>query len=198
MKQLMKLGSLVAVASAFVTTTVFAQTNTFSFDENGNGTFNGLVVPGGLVAADPSGGVAGPVLIYTLPAVVPQLTIGDVVLLETINPTNISDVIRFWEFNQVIFYSDRETGSSGDSDPADMSGLPSFLLANQAVMPEVGVEGNNGANYHALPGQPGWDGSPLGTQFKLISDVPEPGSIALSTLGGGLLLLVRWRRQARR
>src|SRR5262249_41845574 len=151
MKHLMKLASLFALSA----TTVFAQTNTFSFDENGHGFFNGIAVPGALSPVDPSGGIAGPVLIYTLPAVAPQLTIGDAVLLENVANTNNSDVIRFWEFHQVIFYSDFEAGS-GDGDLAD-TGLPAQLLANRVLMPEIGVEGNNGANYTALPGQPGWD-----------------------------------------
>jgi len=197
MKHLMKLHGIVGIASALVTTTVLAQ-NVISIDENGNGFFNGAAIPGVLSPVDPSGGTAGPVLIYTLPAAGGALTIGDAVLLEPpVGQTNISDVVRFWEQNQIIFYSDRET-TAPDNDPADRAGLPSSLLANNVVMAETGVEGNNGASYLALPGQPGWDGNPLGTQYRIISDVPEPGSALLSILGGGLFLLLRCRRQAGR
>ena len=193
MKHLMKLGTLLAIASTLAATAL-AQT-TFSFDENGNGFFSGVAVPGVLSPVDPSGGVAGPVLIYTLPAVVPPVTIGDAILLENAANTNISDVIRFWDQNRVIFYSDPEAGS-GDADLADISGLPAQLLSNRVLIAETGVEGNNGANYTPLPGQPG--GSTVAMNYQIISDVPEPGSVLLSTLGGGLFLLLRHRRQARR
>src|SRR2546428_12610828 len=103
MKQLIKSSRILTVVAAFAATTAFAQTNTISIDETGKGFYNGVAIPGVLLAADPSGGVAGPVLVYTVPGA--PLTIGDVVLLETAagGNTNGSDVIRFWEFNQVIF-----------------------------------------------------------------------------------------------
>jgi hypothetical protein len=128
------------------------------------------------------------------------LTIGDVLLAESISPgvTNVSDIVRFWTNNMVIFYSDQETAGSGDNDLADASGLPQQYLGNPLLVFETGTEGNNGAPYHANPGQPGWDGNPAGTQYQFISDVPEPGSGLLTIVGGGLLLLLRRRRQARR
>ena len=197
MKQLIKSCRILTVVSALAATTALAQINTFSFDENGNGFFNGVVLPGALLPIDPSGGVAGPVLVYTLPAVLPTLTIGDLLLSESVaGNTNLSDVVRFWEQHQVIFYSDREAGNP-NPDLAD-SGLPAILLSNQAFVLETGNEGANGASYLALPGMPGWDGGPNGTQFRIISDIPEPGSVLLTSLGGGLLLFLRWRRQARR
>jgi len=198
MKHMIKFWSLLGIASAFVTTTAFPQMNVISIDENGNGFFNGAAIPGGLIAADPSGGVAGPVLLYNIPGA--PLTIGDVLLNETAaGTTNLSDVVRIWTNNQVIFYSDRETGAGGDADLADISGLPAQLLANRVTIFETGVEGNNGAVYTPLIGQPGSDNNPLGQgpQYQIISDVPEPGSALLASLGGGLLLLLRWRRQRR-
>src|SRR6266436_2042353 len=155
MKQLIKSCRILTVVSALAATTALAQINTFSFDENGNGFFNGVVLPGALLPIDPSGGVAGPVLVYTLPAVLPTLTIGDLLLSESVaGNTNLSDVVRFWEQHQVIFYSDREAGNP-NPDLAD-SGLPAILLSNQAFVLETGNEGANGASYLALPGMPGW------------------------------------------
>jgi len=198
MKHLIKSISIFVGVSAFAASSVFAQINTIKIDENGNGFFNGAPMPGALTAVDPSGGVAGPVLIYTLPAVGQQITIGDVVLTENVGGnTNVSDVIRFWEFGQIIFYSDRSTNEPPDGDMADISGLPGQALANRVVLPEIGPEGNNGASYLATPGLPGWDGNPGGTQYQFISDIPEPGSILLSTLSGGLLFFFRRRRSKR-
>jgi hypothetical protein len=188
MKPFIKSWKILAIASTFAATTALAQTNTISIDETGKGFYNGLAIPGVLLAADPSGGVVGPVLVYTLPGA--PLTIGDVVLLETAagGNTNGSDVIRFWEFNQVIFYSDREPGDP-NPDLADISGLPAQLLANRVTLTESGVEGNNGASYFASPGLPGASAPPGFNQYQFISDIPEPGSVLLSSLGGGLLLL---------
>jgi len=196
MKQLIKSCRILTVVSALAATTALAQINTFACDENGHGTFNGVALVGGLVAVDPSGGVTGSVLIYTLPAAAPTLTIGDVLLSATVaGNTNLSDVVRFWENHQVIFYSDREAGAA-DPALAD-SGLPALLLSNQAQLLETGQEGNNGASYLALLGQPGWDGGPNGTQYRIISDVPEPGTLLLASLGGGMLLVLKWRRQTK-
>ena len=197
MKHLIKSISIFVGVSAFAASSVFAQINTIKIDENGNGFFNGAPMPGALTAVDPSGGVAGPVLIYTLPAVGQQITIGDVVLTENVGGnTNVSDVIRFWEFGQIIFYSDRSTNEPPDGDLADISGLPAQLLSNRVLLQETGVEGNNGASYLATPGLPGWDGNPAGTQYQFISDVPEPGTALLT--GAGLLLLLQARRRVRR
>lgn len=181
------------MAFALTTTSALAL-NTITLDENGNGTYNGVAIIGALVAADPSGGVAGPVLLYNIPG--PALQVGDVLIRETTNSTPLSDVVRFWTNNQVIFYSDREAGG-GDNDLADISGLPTqFLTPNQTLF-EAGTEGNNGNFY--LPSSavaPGWDGNPAGTQYHFISDVPEPCASLLIGLSSGLFLLWRERRQS--
>ena len=192
MKKVAKVLTVLCFVSALAATNVLAQVHTITLDENGKGFYDGVAIAGGLVAADPSGGVAGSVLLYTIPG--PALTIGDVLLSETTAGGPASDVVRFWEFNQVIFYSERDTAGSGDSDLADTSGLPAQFLSNNVLLFESGPEGQNGATYLAGPGNPGWDQNPNGTQYQFISDVPEPGSLLLASLGGGLLLVLRARR----
>src|SRR5215475_10054339 len=116
MKHLIKLRTILSLAFVFAlaSTTAHAQ-NSFSFDENGNGFFNGAAFPGGLMPFDPSGGVVGAVLVYNVPAAAGVLTMGDVLLAESIAPgiTNVSDIVRFWTNNLVIFYSERETTGAG-------------------------------------------------------------------------------------
>src|ERR1039457_273438 len=187
MKKLTKAAIVFGFTLAVASSTSFAQF-TFTIDEFGVGSFNGAVVPS-TIGPDPSGGVVGPVLIYTLPfAVVP----GDVILSEPgLPPTPDSDIIRFWNptgINQteVIFYSDFSTTDPADA-PADV-GLPTQFF-NPIRITEVGPEGNNGAIYNALPGMPGSTSAPV--QYNIISDVPEPGTGALLLSGVGLLFATR-------
>src|SRR5438552_4610855 len=89
-----------------VATTVRAQPTIIILTENGIGSSwfpPGAPGPAPLpftVGPDPSAGVAGPVLIYTVPG--PPLVLGDLLLFENANTR--SDVVRFWTGNQVIFY----------------------------------------------------------------------------------------------
>jgi hypothetical protein len=178
------ISGLTLVASA---TTLFGQA-LFTFDENGNGNFNGTPLPF-TVGLDPSGGVTtSPVLIYSLPfSVVP----GDVGLVEPNDPTQrASDIIRFFDpagGNQsvLIFYSDVST-----ADPADAladSGLP--FAPNAILINEIGPEGNNGAFWAPAPGLPGSNSA--GANYNFISDVPEPGTVALLLSGLGVLFAIR-------
>lgn len=168
----------------------------FTFDENGNGNLDGQPVRGQL-APDPSGGLAANVLIYQLPFLVMP---GDVGLLEPgESSSNPSDLVRFFSpaganFSVVIFYSD-----ISPTDPPDAladTGLP--VSPNAILIPEVGAEGNNGAVWMPLAGQPGADVTGAAITYNIISDVPEPGTMLLAGLSGGLLLLLKVRRQARR
>jgi len=166
-----------------------------TFDEFGHGTWApGAPPPGpavlvGALGPDPSGplGVILPVLIYTIPG--PSLVQGDILIYEGTNI--LSDVVRIWQGNKVIFYSDRE--QAGDTDPAD-SGLPLGLQANNLSVFETGVEGNNSATYTAFASMPGWDGNPAGTTYQIISDVPEPAVFPLAGIGCGLAFALRQRR----
>jgi hypothetical protein len=173
---------------AITATPLFGQI-IYTFDEFGNSTGPGI--SSGVLQPDPSGGVAGNVLIYTLPfAVIP----GDVVLSEPgLPPTPDSDVVRFWNptgVNQteIIFYSDFSAADPADA-PADV-GLPTVFY-NPIRIAEVGAEGNNGAIWSPPTGAPGSASAPI--QYNIISDgvIPEPGSLALLTAGMGILLGMR-------
>jgi hypothetical protein len=194
MKRLTKTLFAIGFSSAITANRLFAQI--FTFDENGNYTMNGGPVPVPVpvqVAPDPSGGIAANVLIYQLPFVV---TPGDVALLENGQTSQTpSDIVRFFSpaganFSDIIFYSDVEPGEP-NTDLAD-SGLP--VSPNAFPIPEVGPEGNNGATWNPLPGQPGSAPTGVNIQYNIISDVPEPSALVLATLSGGLLLVMLKRR----
>lgn len=189
MKKLTKVAIVFGFTLAVASSTSFAQL-TFTIDEFG-GPLTSLP---STIGPDPSGGVVGPVLIYTLPF---GVTPGDVILSEPGQvPPLTSDVIRFWNpagINQseIIFYSDFSATDPADA-PADV-GLPTQLF-NPITITEVGPEGNNGAIYNALPGMPGSTSAPI--QYNIISDVPEPGTGALLLSGVGLLFgIMRFRRK---
>ena len=197
MKNVLKVLTLSGFALAVASTTALGQ---FTVDEFGHG------LPS-TIAVDPSGGIAGNVLIYFMPSVVVP---GDVVLIEPNQPTGTySDIIRF--FNPVggnqslmIFYSDFGPNDPPDA-PAD-TGLPLQLSGNVVFVNEVGGEGNNAANYIAvsqppggLPGTPGWNGNANGTLYTFVSDspVPEPSSAILLLSGLGVLIgISRARKKA--
>ena len=196
--------TLLALACAYAITapSLFAQL-IYTFDEFGNssGPSSAPPISPGVLQPDPSGGLPGPVLVYTVPL---PLVTGDVVLTEPGNPSTggqNSDVVRFWNptginLTQIIFYSDFSATDPADS-PAD-TGLPPQLL-NPVIIPEIGPEGNNGAVYTPPPGGPGSFPGAL-IQYNIVSDsaVPEPGTFALAGLGGGLLLLALKRRHPAR
>ncbi|MGD0745003.1 MAG: PEP-CTERM sorting domain-containing protein [Verrucomicrobiota bacterium] len=192
MKRLTKTLLALGCAYAITATSLFAQAiPIFTFDEFGNGTYNGTPLPSAL-SPDPSGGITtSPVLVYSLPFAAVN---GDVLLTEGASPTNgLSDIVRFWTVaganlqTYAIFYSDVSRTDPADS-PADV-GLPTQFI-NPVVIPEIGPEGTNGATYFAGPGMPGSDATGVQPQiqYNIISDVPEPGTVAL--LMGGLGILV--------
>ena len=188
MKKLTKVAIVFGFTLAVASSTSFAQ-SAFTIDEFGVGSFGGANIPF-TIGSDPSGGVAGPVLIYTLPF---GVTPGDVILSEPgLPPTPDSDVIRFWNptgINQseIIFYSDFSAADPANA-PAD-AGLPTQLF-NPIRIQEVGPENNNGATYNAISGLPGsTSAGPI--QYVIISDVPEPGTGALLLSGVGLLFGIR-------
>ena len=195
--------TLLAIGCALVlsATGLSAQnTPTFTFDEFGHITTPaGLFVPPGVLQADPSGGLSQPVLVYTLPF---GVITGDVLFTNSAEPSTqsvISDLVRFWDptgvnTSQMIVYSDFSASDPADA-PAD-TGLPASFLGNFYITPEIGPEGNNGGTWTPTAGEAGYAGTPF--TYDLISDgvVPEPGTMALSGLGGVLLLLQLKRRQS--
>ena len=184
-----------AFVGLFLCHTADAQTvvgiGNVTVDENGNGI--GTLGPG-FLAPDPGPGGLSSVLTYDLPfAVTPGdvlLTDGDLVL----------DVIRFnvlfgativAAFDgspfTLVFYSDNLGGADA---LADTPTPPGSLYANQVRIPEIGPEGNNGAFYTPLPGQPGYaelDGGATGAEvtYHFVSDgrIPEPATLTLLGLG---------------
>ena len=175
---------LIAI-SAVVLMGLPASGGTISIDENGNGI--GTVGPG-FLGNDPGPGGLNGVLIYQLPFAGVQ---GDVGLLDNGIPL---DYVRFNGNGTVIFYSDNVDGFDAIGDtPAP----PGQLYQNLVRLEELGPEGNNGAIYTPLPGQPGYDPNALPT-YNLISDgsaVPEPSSVIQLALGLGALGLAGFNRK---
>ncbi len=197
MKPSIKILFTLACAYAITTASSFAQI--YTFDEFGNS--SGPGISPGVLQPDPSGGLPGLVLVYNL--AFPVVT-GDVALMEPGQPAPgpYSDVVRFWDptgapQSQIIFYSDVSAADPADS-PAD-TGLPVQLIiapTNPIYINEIGPEGNNGAIY-TPGGAQGTIPGTVGLQYNIISDVPEPDTLALAIVGAGLLLFaLKRRRQA--
>ena len=138
MKNTLRIAVLV---SLFVPLAARAQVHWFvTLDENGNGiAFNSVGITNtlnGVLLADPSGALAGNVLVYTLPFNFPARSVGDDLLLEPPNYVGVSDVIRFWGNNaggnQVIFYSDLDADLGEPPYPLADTGLPGSYLTNTA------------------------------------------------------------------
>ncbi|HKW30522.1 MAG TPA: PEP-CTERM sorting domain-containing protein [Verrucomicrobiae bacterium] len=194
MKASIKTLLVIACAYTIASTPSFAQV--YTFDEFGNS--SGPGISPGVLQPDPSGGLPGLVLVYNL--AFPVVT-GDVALMEPGQPAPgpYSDVVRFWDptgapQSQIIFYSDVSATDPADA-PAD-TGLPVQLIiapTNPVFINEIGPEGNNGAIY-TPGGAQGTIPGTVGLQYNIISDVPEPGTVALAILAGGTVLLAMKRR----
>jgi hypothetical protein len=203
MKQLIKAAATFGFLWAVATNTGLGQQTNIFVDEFGNGSFSAVpntsVPLGFTVGPDPTGGVTGNVLIYSLPLLISP---GDIGLVEPGSPTGSgpSDLLRFFTpsgsgTSELIFYSDISPGDPSDSF-AD-SGLPSS--PNAVLVDESGPEGNNGAVFAAVNNAPG--GGPFGSEviYHVVSDAPEPGTAALLLAGAGVGLGVhRFRRRASR
>ncbi|MGD0744887.1 MAG: PEP-CTERM sorting domain-containing protein [Verrucomicrobiota bacterium] len=195
------------IASFLVPLAASAQVQWFvTLDEYGNGTaVNGTSttpLPGALLP-DPSGGLVGVnVLVYTLPFNFPAGSVGDYLMLEPTTYSSVSDVVRFWApqgqgGNQVIFYSDLDTGEDQLPVPWADTGLPASYLSLHVTLFEGGSEGGYQAVMHtAASGEPGYIGAGLGN-YTFISDVPEPGTLALAGSCFAGLVLMAYRRRGK-
>jgi hypothetical protein len=162
-----------------------------SFDENGNGTFNGqpLIYSIG-DSGVPNQTVPLPTLYYILPG--PGGVVeGDVQITESTTYAALSDVLRFVDdpttnTSRVYVYSDMDDPVKSLADV----GIPQPWI-NVVIVPEIDFgNGSNGVIYVPSPGQPG---GPLAIEangpvaYQFTSDVPEPVTLALLGLGGLLL-----------
>jgi hypothetical protein len=159
-------------------------------DEAGNGSYlppaGGAIItlPATNTIVDPGPGALPGALSYTLPFNVDFS--GDLLLTEPGTTGVVSDVVRFIG-NHIFFYPDPPA-----DEPADI-GLPTAVQNLNMPLEEIGPEdGINGINYTPLAGMPGYAANSVVT-YHIISDTPEPASLALVALGG-LTLLARRRR----
>jgi hypothetical protein len=171
-------------------TKLFAQP--YSFDENGNGiqfiAHNPFPMPFA-VASDPSGGISiSPVLIYSLGAPVVS---GDVALMDPDGST-ISDLLRFFTpagsvNSDVIFYSQVDDTLAGVGIP--YSANP--VRISEGSPDTFWFPGGNQPGATTLYALPVW----TFFRYDIATAVPEPSSMALVLIAGGIWLAARYSRR---
>jgi PEP-CTERM motif len=173
---------------AIAVTTAFGQ---FTFDEFGLATGPGIGPANqGVMLADPISEMVG--LSYLLPFPVAP---GDLVALEPplFNQQQPSDLIRFGFLAgtpRLWFFSDQ--ADEPGAPPAD-TGLPAPIAP--VILLESGVEGGvQGFVWTPVPGSGAPGAAGFLVTYSFISDVPEPGTVALVAVGLVGLLAVSRRR----
>jgi hypothetical protein len=169
-------------------------------DEAGNGSiigFAGLAPLPSALLPDPGPGGLAAALTYGL-LNPPGLVAGDVIITEPGAPSGtLSDLIRFnpnQNGGSLVFYSDPELPGA----PAD-TGFPTANYANTITFTEVGAENDfNFLLYTPTAGQPGFvAGAAVPVTYTFISDVPEPGPLALGGVASLVGIAIAWRRRKR-
>ena len=175
-----------------------------TIDEMGVGSYRTITAAGSPGPSGPLGFHIGPadglpaVLIYDLPVISGnqlQVQNGWLQVMDAgpLGPV-VGDEIHF-HGGTICFYSDRDMGQS-EFPPgfADVDVLPSPGPNDLVRMVnEVGPEGANGATYVAI-NDPGPPATPTTATYRIISDVPEPGSVFL--IGGWLIFALIFRARA--
>ena len=169
-------------------------------DESGNGI---LQFPGssvrttGVLAPDPGPGGLSSALTYNLLGP-PSLVSGDLILNEVMNGL-MSDTVRFNPAGTgspaypaiLVFYSDIDADSAFQL--AD-TGFPTSLYTNTVTVTETTLPGGGryGFLYTPSSGQPGFI-SGFSVSYEIVSDTPEPASLALMLIGCVLFGAGYWR-----
>jgi hypothetical protein len=130
----------------------------------------------------------------------PSLVAGDLMLQETVGGP-LSDIIRFNPAGtgpgypaSLVFYSD-----TGDELPAPLAdtGLPTAFYANTFTALETTLPGGlSGIIYTPTATQPGFVPG-FSVTYQIVSDVPEPATVSLFLVAGGVLLMGSRLRHAR-
>jgi len=164
-------------------TSVFGIVNIFTIDNVGDAYFTPSLMYPHAQATDPISGMT--TLQYTLPF---TPTAGDVLLEE--NVSGPTDLLRF-EGDTVYFFS-----TDGIGTPAYVPDLPATGSPSEGpLLPQSSGPQSFTFSYQPTSGEPGYNPE---TAYNIIVNVPEPGTLALGALAGGLLLLLGSRRRAKR
>jgi hypothetical protein len=168
-------------------TSVFGLGAILTMDEAGNAYFTPSQPFPHSMGTDPISGMT--TLEYSLPF---TGVAGDVLLADPSGQA--SDVLRFDGNSDVYFFSLVEPGQNQLADV----GLPRAFITPNVTVTELGTEGvSTYAYYTPTAGQPGYKPAAPGMEYYIISDVPEPSTLLLGALGGGLLLIFNSRRRAK-
>ena len=111
------------------------------------------------------------------------------------NQVSPSDSISFQANGMGVFCSDSADGADAGDITCSLKQTGDFAI------PEKGTEGGLETTPYnpagVLPGGGNGPGFAANTDYSLISDVPEPGSVALLSVGFGVLALVMMRARSR-